>query len=181
MSCSEVMSNGLLNQLKLIQQKLEVVLPDKYNTLCSADPQRRQSYTLHFDQFTDDMTARIANLHFRILSVTTSNVQPVQQPSPFSQHHPQILKNLPRLGELKFSGKVEDWPEFKRNWMSRYSTLNNDTQLQYLKPALPVKDQPKVSALTSMDQCWERLDKVYGNKQLNIIIEAVSLSNQRLV
>ena len=53
--------------------------------------------------------------------------------------------------------------------MSRYSSLDNDAQFQYLKPALPLKDQPKVSALATMELCWERLNKVYGNTQLNLV------------
>ena len=49
--------------------------------------------------------------------------------------------HLPRLEPLKFIGKVEEYPEFKRNWLSRLGRLDNDMQLQYLRPALPSKDQ----------------------------------------
>ena len=31
------------------------------------------------------------------------------------------------------------------------------------------KDQPKVSAVSTMELCWERLAKVYGDKTNNVI------------
>ena len=76
--------------------------------------------------------------------------------------------HLPRLDPLKFSGKVEEYPEFKRNWLARFGRLENDVQLQYLKPSLPPNDQAKVSAVSTMEVCWTRLGKVYGDKQVNL-------------
>ena len=76
--------------------------------------------------------------------------------------------HLPHLDPLKFSGKVEEFPEFKRNWLARYGRLENDVQLQYLKPSLPLEDQSKVSAVATIASCWERLGKVYGDKMVNV-------------
>ena len=52
--------------------------------------------------------------------------------------------------------------------MARFGRLDDDTQLQYLKPALPVKDQTKVSALLTMEECWNRLSKLYGDEIVNL-------------
>ena len=41
-------------------------------------------------------------------------------------------------------------------------------QLQYLKPSLPLKDQSKVAAVKLMASCWERLGKIYGDKDVNV-------------
>ena len=80
-----------------------------------------------------------------------------------STHH------LPRLEQLKFSGQIEHFVEFKRNWLSRFGRLDNNTQLQYLKPSLPAKDQARVAAVSSMEECWHRLGKVYGDRTCNVI------------
>ena len=53
-------------------------------------------------------------------------------------------------------------------------------QLQYLKPSLPLKDQPKVSAVKTIEECWKRLGKVYGDKTVNVITVKSNLRNLSL-
>ena len=112
------------------------------------------------------MVARV-----RLLTLATSasstpptvvHTQPQRTPNMDHQH-------LPRLDALSFSGRVEDWPEFRRDWLARYGNLREDVQIQYLKPALPQKDQAKVATVTSMADCWTRLEKTYGDRTLNIV------------
>ena len=76
---------------------------------------------------------------------------------------------LPRLPELSFSGKVEDWPDFRRKWTARYGSVSKDVQVQYLKQSLPAKDKAKVTAIMDIDECWKILERTYGDRQLNIV------------
>ena len=69
MSCTDRMSAGLVEKCDQVQHKLDTILLTKYRVLCAADPQGRQHYTNHFNQFTDDMTTRLTDLNFKILSV----------------------------------------------------------------------------------------------------------------
>ena len=46
-----------------------------------------------------------------------------------------------------------------------------------MKPALPPKDQPKVSAVATMSECWSRLGKIYGDEILNLITVKSNLKN----
>ena len=73
--------------------------------------------------------------------------------------------HLPCLYSLKFSGKVEDYPEFKHNWLARFGKLENYLKILYLKPPLAAKLQAKVYAVLSMDECWAKPGIVFGSKR----------------
>ena len=48
-------------------------------------------------------------------------------------------------------------------------------QIQYLKHAIPANLQAKVSALLSIEECWARLGKFFGNKIVNLITIRLNL------
>ena len=104
-----------MDQLDQVQKKMDEVLPALFRDLCAADPLNVVSYTSHYSNSVQNITTRVVSLRVKILLITVSDSRPPSQQAIYNSQHPQILKNLPRLGELKFSGKVEDWPEFKRN------------------------------------------------------------------
>ena len=138
-----------------------------------------RGYIKDFDKFCEKNSGRILNLQTNIAEKTkkassTESLHPVKATGFVSTSH------LPRLEQLKFNGRVEEFPEFKRNWLARFGKLDNDTQLQYLKPSLPIKDQAKVSAVSSMETCWKRLGKVYGDKRVNITTVKTNLKSLTL-
>ena len=52
---------------------------------------------------------------------------------------------------------LEEYPEFKQDWVAQYGCLDNNMQMQYLKPALTLNDQSGVSRDTTMELCRQRL------------------------
>ena len=42
-------------------------------------------------------------------------------------------------------------------------------KLQYLRANIPAKDVSQIAGLTTLAEAWERLERTYGNVQLNII------------
>ena len=78
----------------------------------------------------------------------------------------------PYVEKLKlpsFSGKIEEWPEFRSVFVDMMANVPESAQIQYLKSNLPSKDVKQISGLTTMREAWERLERTYGNIQLNII------------
>ena len=78
----------------------------------------------------------------------------------------------PYIEKLKlptFSGKIEEWPEFRAVFVDMMTNVPESARIQYLKSNLPAKDVQQISGLTTMKDAWERLERTYGNVQLNII------------
>ena len=156
--------NGLAGDLDIAANKLEVVLRQKYYHLCQVDPAGRPGYTTDYNGRLDSWGDRImvAKVHLLTLAPSVSISTPMVIPT-----QPQRTAN--RLDTLSFSGRVEDWPEFRRDWLARYGSLREDVQIQYLKPALPQKDHANIAAVTTMTDCWTRLEKTFGDRTLNIV------------
>ena len=53
--------------------------------------------------------------------------------------------------------------------MDMMSNVPETAKIQYLKSNLPAKDVKQISGLTTLADAWERLERTYGNVQLNII------------
>ena len=49
------------------------------------------------------------------------------------------------------------------------SDLPDSIQIQHFKANIPAADQKRVSAIKTMKDMWARLEKVYGDTDLNII------------
>ena len=160
----------LVSMLDGAEQRLSVELKQNYLQLCHTDYGRAMEYATEYSEFCETWEDRICVARVQVASV---------KPSPSELSNPQLMapqpsnsvnfRHLPRLVDLKFSGRIEDWPEFRRDWRARYGKLADDVQIQYLKPALPSKDQAKVAAVSSMTECWKRLEKTYGDRNLNIV------------
>ena len=71
---------------------------------------------------------------------------------------------LERLKPPTFSGKVEDWPEFRSVWKDLLSDYPESVQVQHLKSNIPSADAKRVVGVKSMDEMWRRLEKVYGDE-----------------
>lgn len=163
-------------QLNEAKSKLDHNLPLLYKKLQNLNPSKLTEYAGDYDEFNNSMIMRIIGAQTEI---STKKEKPIIADTTSSSD--KFLNHLPRLEPLKFSGKVEEYPEFKRNWLSRFGNLDSGIQLQYLKPSLPLKDQPKVSAVDTIEECWTRLGKIYGDKQVNVSTVKSNLRNLRLL
>ena len=90
---------------------------------------------------------------------------PAIQSNPYSGHKPYMKK----LDPPTFSGKVEEWPEFRSVWKDLMSDLPDSIQIQHFKANIPAGDQKRAFAIKTMKDMWTRLEKVYGDTDLNII------------
>ena len=78
----------------------------------------------------------------------------------------------PYIEKLKlptFSGKLEEWPEFRAIFVDMMENVPESAKLQYLRANIPAKDVSQIAGLTTLAEAWERLERTYGNVQLNII------------
>ena len=84
---------------------------------------------------------------------------------------------IERLKPPKFSGKIEDWPDFRSVWNDLIADYPESVQVQHLKENLPEVDAKRIAGVKSMAEIWRRLEKVYGDKELNIITVKTNLEN----
>ena len=84
---------------------------------------------------------------------------------------------LERLKPPIFSGKVEDWPEFRSVWKDMLSSYPESVQVQHIKNNIPTSDARRVAGVKTMEEIWKRLEKVYGDTQLNILTVKANLEN----
>ena len=84
---------------------------------------------------------------------------------------------LERLKPPVFTGKVEDWPEFRSVWLDMLSTYPESVQVQHVKANIPANDARRVAGVKTMAEIWRRLEKVYGDTQLNILTVKANLEN----
>ena len=132
--------NSLVMQLDVAVGKLEVEFELQYQRLCEADPDNFLEYTKSYEEFQARWGGEILTTRVQLLSMS-SRITPVVIDKEQMQERKVDYRYLPKLKELTFSGNVEDWPEFRRNWQARFSNVPDDVQIQYLKRALPSKDQ----------------------------------------
>merc|ERR1712115_279928 len=64
----------------------------------------------------------------------------------------------------KFSGSVLDYPLFKKNWSIEVSPggLPELIELNLLKDAVPFNAKDRLYEVTSMNEAWDILNKIYG-------------------
>ena len=72
------------------------------------------------------------------------------------------------LNPPRFSGKLEDWSDFRNMWDGLYSDYPEKVQVLYFKESIPPSDRNRVAGVSSMSELWNRLDSIYGDKTLNI-------------
>ena len=84
---------------------------------------------------------------------------------------------IERLKPPSFSGKIEDWPEFRAVWKDLMAACPESIQVQHLKANLPAVDAKRVTGINNMAEMWKRLERVYGDTDLNIITVKTNLEN----
>ena len=84
---------------------------------------------------------------------------------------------IKKLEPPTFTGKVEDWPEFRSVWQDLLSDMPESIQIQHFKTKIPEADAKRVAGVKSMTEMWRRLEKVYGDTELNIITVKTNLEN----
>ena len=67
-----------------------------------------------------------------------------------------------------FSGKIEDWPEFRSVWTELLADYPENVQIQHLREHIPETDKKRIVGVKTMGEIWRRLEKVYGDTELNI-------------
>ena len=76
---------------------------------------------------------------------------------------------MKKLEPATFSGRVEDWPEFRSVWQDLLADIPESVQVQHLKSSIREAVAKRVTGVKSVAEIWHRLEKVYGDKDLNII------------
>ena len=89
-----------------------------------------------------------------------------------SQSYKAFMK---KLDPPTFSGKVEDWPEFRSVWKELLAGHPDSVQVQYLRKSIPANDARRIAGVKTMGEAWKRLEDVHGNLQLNIITVKTNL------
>ena len=84
---------------------------------------------------------------------------------------------IERLKPPTFSGKIEDWPEFRSVWTELLAEYPENVQVQHLREHIPETDKKRIVGVKTMGEIWRRLEKVYGNTELNIITVKMNLEN----
>ena len=79
------------------------------------------------------------------------------------QHQPNMSMYLEPLKPPVFSGKQEDWLEFRVTWESLFVEVPDIVAVQYLKACIPSTDLRRIFGLITMKDVW------YGNRELNTI------------
>jgi hypothetical protein len=89
----------------------------------------------------------------------------------------EVIEDLEQTQQPTFSGKVEDWPEFRSVWMELLAEHPESVQVQYLRKSIPANDARHIAGVKTMGEAWRRLEDVYGNLQLNIITVKTNLES----
>ena len=98
-------------------------------------------------------------------SLTTGSRETIPTADSHRGYKPYIEKLKPPV----FSGRVEDWPEFRSVWTELFSDLPESVQVQHVKTNVPAADSRRIAGVKTMREVWERLERVYGDTELNII------------
>ena len=83
-----------------------------------------------------------------------------------SQGYKPFIK---RLKPPTLLGKVEEWPEFRSVWKDLLTELPESVQVQHIESHLLATDIKRIVGIRSMSEVWERLERVYGDTELNIV------------
>ena len=101
----------------------------------SLDPQNEPVYNEEHESFVVSLNQGEVSTRVDLLSLQTNTglTSNVQQSIPVSSAGGGMAwSHLPWLTSLTFSGKVEEWPEFRRNFQARYKKADDDVAIQYL-------------------------------------------------
>jgi hypothetical protein len=76
-----------------------------------------------------------------------------------------------------FSGKIEDWADFKScfNELIQIGNYPALVQIAQLKCKLPTEAIDLITGLDTVDKVWSRLDERYGNKEITVVTALAKL------
>ena len=100
-----------------------------------------------------------------------------RESTPSSENSRGYKSYLEKLKPPTFSGRVEDWPEFRAVWNELLGDVPESIQVQHVRNHLPAADAKKVSGVKTMEEVWQRLERVYGDRELNILTVKSNLEN----
>ena len=100
---------------------------------------------------------------------STGAPEPLERMSSVTSVSSGYKPYMKRLEPPTFSGKVEDWPEFRSIWKELLSDYPDSIQVNHMKANIPVADAKRVGGVKTMAEMWTRLEKIYGDVDLNII------------
>ncbi|GFV14017.1 integrase catalytic domain-containing protein [Trichonephila clavipes] len=92
------------------------------------------------------------------------------------QNRPQLSIKLPEIPLPKFSGKYEEWSNFKiqfNNIISTNSQLSSEQKLHYLKAALTSEAKNLETISDSFESLFKTLEERYENKRLIVEMQEV--------
>ena len=155
-----------------IESKVNLEFKEASEKLARLDTQRRTNAALSLIEKSTGFLnrLRVARTELRKLRGSASASVSSASGTVAPRDPPQTYK--PYVEKLKpptFSGKIEDWPEFRSVWTELFSELPENVQLQHLKANIPVDDKRRVTGAKSLKDAWERLEDIYGNKDLNVL------------
>ena len=80
---------------------------------------------------------------------------------------PRRRGNLPRFAVPKFSGRLEDFPSFRRRFqaLTTGTCYTQDELLEFLREAIPEEKRCKLLGVATVASAWAKLNQWYGNKK----------------
>ena len=78
-----------------------------------------------------------------------------------------------------YSGNIEDYAEFKSQFqqLCKGEGYSSVIELAQLRPKLPREAAAAIVGITSPEKVWERLDELYGNREMSVITALKRLRN----
>ena len=177
----EALSEGALTDLMEICGELEQRVKRDYKLEC------KKCVRLDTDRVTGAMAALVEKPRFYLSRLSTVRAklrrlrasegglsspivagvtETVPRINPSSGGYKPFMK---KLEPPTFSGHAEDWPEFRSVWQDLLADIPESVQVQHLKSSIRETDAKRVTGVKSVAEIWHRLEKVYGDKDLNII------------
>ena len=88
---------------------------------------------------------------------------------PVTEHAGSFKPYMELLKSPTFSGKVDDFPEFRSFWRELVLSYPENVQVKHVRANIPVADQRRIAGIRTMAEIWKHLEKVYGDTKLNIL------------
>ncbi|GFY64389.1 DUF1758 domain-containing protein [Trichonephila inaurata madagascariensis] len=117
----------------------------------------------------EEYSEKIISIKYKIKSYIKRRECNLNVPNSSDQNRPQLSIKLPEFPLPKFSGKIEEWSNFKiqfNNIISTNSQLSSEQKLHYLKAALTSKAKNLETISDSFESLFKSLQERYENKRL---------------
>ena len=156
-----------------IQSKIDINLKEAIDKVKRLDPSSSSNAKAVFEKTTPGFRVSLRNLLAKLRksgsrtptdSLDTGTRSPGVSISGLDNRFQSTSATgfKPYIEKLKiptFSGKLEEWPEFRATFVDMMENVPESAKLQYLKSNLPAKDVSQISGLTTLAEAWERLER----------------------